>query len=97
MERLDHEENFVGPHIFRDEHSTIESLSEKQQDNRERLVSLCQDKGLTLINTWFCKEPSKLVTYRNVTTQNFEAPYTTAKFGQLDFILVNQRWKKHFL
>ena len=34
MERLDHEENFVGPHIFRDEHSTIESLSEKQQDNR---------------------------------------------------------------
>ena len=41
----------------------------------------------------FQKESARLVTYRNVTRPNFSAPYTTDHYAQLDFVLINQRWK----
>ena len=34
------------------------------------------------------------MTYRNVTRPNFSAPYTTDRYAQLDFVLINQPWKK---
>ena len=77
MERFPHEHDFIGSHLFRENDSTIDQLSEKQKDNRNRFVSFCQEHGLVISNTWFQKEPSKLVTYRNVAAPHFQGPFTT--------------------
>ena len=93
MERFPHEHDFIGSHIFRENDSTTDQLSEKQKDNRTRFVSFCQEHGFVISNTWFPKEPSKLVTYRNVAAPHFQGPFTTDRYAQLDYILINQRWK----
>ena len=67
-----------------------------QRRNRIEFIMFCQNHGYVVTNTWFEKPISKLVTYRNPTSLTFEPPYNTNKFGQLDFILVNQRWRNSF-
>ena len=96
QERLPHESHVVGPHVFRDEHSKIENLNDDQQRNRTEFIMFCQNHDYVVTNTWFEKPMSKLITYRNPTSHTFEPPYNTNKFGQLDFILVNQRWRNSF-
>ena len=96
QERLPHESHVVGPHVFRDEHSKIENLNDDQQRNRTEFIMFCQNHDYVVTNTWFEKPVSKLITYRNPTSHTFEPPYNTNKFGQLDFILVNQRWRNSF-
>ena len=96
QERLPHESHVIGPHVFRDEHSKIENLNDDQRRNRIEFIMFCQNHGYVVTNTWFEKPISKLVTYRNPTSLTFEPPYNTNKFGQLDFILVNQRWRNSF-
>ena len=93
MERLPHEETILGEHIFGTHEDSIDLLTEQQQDNRERFISMCQDNHLVAANTLFQKDPAKLVTYRNTTTPNFSEPFTTSRFAQLDFVLINSRWK----
>ena len=80
MERFPHEHDFIGSHLFRENDSTIDQLSEKQKDNRNRFVSFCQEHGLVISNTWFQKP-------------HFQGPFTTDRYAQLDYILINQRWK----
>ena len=80
-------------HIFREDASSIDQLSEKQKDNRSRFITFCQENGFVICNTWYQKSLSKLVTYRNVAAPNFQGPYTTDRYSQLDYVLINQRWK----
>ena len=80
-------------HIFREDASSIDQLSEKQKDNRSRFITFCQENGFVICNTWYQKSLSKLVTYRNVAAPNFQGPYTTDRYAQLDYVLINQRWK----
>ena len=92
-ERLPHEHDIVGPHIFRQPDSSIDRLSSKQLDNRIRFVSFCQEHGFIVCNTWFQKELSKLVTCRNVATPAFQSPFTDDRYAQLDYCLINRPWK----
>ena len=93
LERLPHEQDIIGMHIFREDASSIDQLSEKQKDNRSRFITFCQENGFVICNTWYQKSLSKLVTYRNVAAPNFQGPYTTDRYAQLDYVLINQRWK----
>ena len=93
MERLNHEQNIMGEHVCRTIDDYIENLNQQQQDNRQRFIDLCQQHDLLVANTLFEKEPAKLITYRNATNPSFAPPYTTDRFGQLDFILINSKWK----
>ena len=74
MERLPHETETLGEHLFREDESRIEQLSLAQQDNRTRFISFCQEHDLTVVNTLFQKDKSKLITYRNVAAPNFHPP-----------------------
>ena len=93
MEQLPHEADVLGMHIFRTENDHIDLVSNKQQDNRSRFMDLCHEHNLVVTNTLFEKDLSKLITYRNATTPQFSPPFTTERFAQLDYILINSRWK----
>ena len=93
MEKLPHEDMILGEHIFGTHEDRIDLLSEQQKDNRERFLSMCQDNRLVVTNTLFQKDPAKLVTYRNPTTLSFSEPDTTSRFAQLDYMLINTKWK----
>ena len=90
MKRLAYETQTLGEHVFGEDGSRIEQLSLAQQDNRTRLISFCQDHDLTVVNTLFQKDKSKLITYRNVAAPNFHPSYTLDRYGQLDLILINK-------
>ena len=45
------------------------------------------------MNTWRQKSQKDLITYRATNTKNFEAPFDTKRFAQMDFILANNQWK----
>ena len=93
MEQLGHESNVIGPHIFRNDTDNISQLSVNQQDNRFRFTSFCQEHELVATNTWFEKPLAKLITHRNAATPNYTPPFTTDRFGQIDYILVNHKWR----
>ena len=97
LERLPHECDMIGQHLFRDDNYGLETSSEQQIDNRTRFISFCQEHSLVVGNTWFEKEAAKLVTYRCVAAPNFQGPYTPTRYAQLDFILINKRWKNSFI
>ena len=73
----------------------METLSE--QEIRTRCISVCQEHNLVVSNTRIEKEPAKLATYRCVATPKFQGPYAPTRYAQLDFILINKRWKNSFL
>ena len=58
MERLPHETETLGEHLFREDESRIEQLSLAQQDNRTRFISFRQEHDLTVVNTLFQKDKS---------------------------------------
>ena len=80
MERHPHEAETLGEHMIRED---------------ARFIRLCQEHGLTVVNTLFQKDKSKLITYRNVAAPNFHPPtlWTPDRYGQLDFMLINKKWK----
>ena len=93
MEQLPHEIDIFGPYIFREDNSTIEQLSEQQQENRQYFAELCQERRLVVMNTMFQKDSARLITYKNTTTPNFQTPYMTDRYAQMDDICINQPWK----
>ena len=68
VDKLPHEVAILGEHIFGTHEDRIDLLSEQHKDNRERFLSMCQDKQLVVTNTLFQKDPAKFITYRNPTT-----------------------------
>ena len=64
MEQLPHEIDIFGSYIFREDNSTIEQLSEQQQENRQYFAELCQERRLVVMNTMFQKDSARLITYK---------------------------------
>ena len=93
IERLPHESDTIGPHIFKEENTDINILSKGQLDNRNRFMEYLQNYQLTPMNTWFEKPQSELITYRAEAkgVYNFEQPLTHYNYGQLDYILVHNK------
>ena len=94
MEQLPEETHVIGKHIYRHPTSTIEDLSEQQQQNRQLFIDFCMTQQMIPMNTWFEKPTPQLATYRNTTTQFFDLTRVdTRLYGQLDYILINDPWK----
>ena len=91
LERLPHEQDIIGMHIFREDTSCIDQLSEKQKDHRSRFTTFCQENGYVI--SWYQKSLPKHVTYRNVAALFFQGPCRTDRYAQLDYVLINRRWK----
>ena len=70
MEQLLEETHVIGKHIYRHPTSTIEDLSEQQQQqNRQLFIDFCMTQQMIPMNTWFEKTTPQLARYRNTTTQ----------------------------
>ena len=54
----------------------------REEGSRIEQLSLAQQDNRT-----------KLITYKNVTAANAKPPYTLDRYGQLDLILINKKWK----
>ena len=67
-------------------------LPENVQNNRTRLIELCMEHKLKIMNTQFRKRKEKTATYRTVgTTKADEVKRPTHE--QIDYILTTHRWK----
>ena len=64
MTRLPNEADILGPHIYREPDAQIETLSDKQQSNREHFVDFCMEFNYIPQNTWKDKAMHDLATYR---------------------------------
>ena len=94
LEQLPQESTIIGKHVYRESSSTIQDLSEPQQQNRHLFTDFCLSRKLIPMNTWFDKPTPLLATYRSVGTQAFNrAEININTHAQMDFILINDRWK----
>ena len=87
------EEQIIGKNTFEPKNGEqVEDMSENVQNNRERLIELCQEFELRPMNTYFQKTKEKIATYRKVgVTKTDTITYKTHE--QIDYILTTNRWK----
>ena len=97
LEQLPQECTIIGKHIYRTPTSTIQDLSEQQRQNRHLFTEFCLSRKMIPMNTWFDKPSPLLATYRNVNTTQFNrTEVDMSTHAQMDFILINDRWKNAF-
>ena len=75
----------------------VDTLSTAQLDNRSRMVEFYLENNLVISNTFFQKAEDHLVTYQAVGITNWTAPWDSSKFAQMDYIVVNNKWKMQLL
>ena len=61
------------------------------------MVEFCLEHGLVVANTLFQKSPEHLVAYLSGGVSQWGHPFHFHKYAQLDFMLVNSRWKNSIL
>ena len=64
--------------------------------SRSRIIELGSSvsvRNMILLSSTLCFRKTSPITYRNVAAPNFHPPYTLDRYGQLDFILINRKWK----
>ena len=93
IKALPHETSAIGPHTLGAHSYELDFLSEAQLDNRSRFVEFCLRHRLVVKNTCFQKTDADLVTHRSVGSNTWQPPWLLHKFGQIDFVLVNDQWK----
>lgn len=93
IKALPHETTAIGPHTLGAHSYELDFLSEAQLENRSRFVEFCLRHRLVAKNTCFQKTDADLVTHRSVGTNTWQPPWQLHKFGQIDFVLVNDNWK----
>ena len=93
VERLPGEETHIGPFIYSDGIKNIEMLSPKQLENRIMFMDFIQEHNFIAQNTWFEKPMPSLATYRRLDVPSFTDEVDLNKFAQMDFILINNKWK----
>ena len=94
LEQLPQECTIIAKHIYRTPTSTIQDLSEQQQQNRELFTEFCLSRKMIPMNTWFDKPSPFLATYRNLNTTQFSRTEIDMNtHAQMDYILINDRWK----
>ena len=94
IEQLPGENRSIGKHIYRNDASTIEQLSETQKHNRQLFTEFALTHDLIVMNTWLEKPVHKLATYRGPTTQQFSNHnINTDTHAQMDYIMINDTWK----
>jgi exonuclease III len=94
------EKRYIGEYTFEPE-TANRNRSEQTQSNRRRIIKLCIDHNLRVMNTMFRKQKEKLATYREVGTpigwtcsrQNIRLNGNPFGFEQIDYVLATERWK----
>ena len=64
-----------------------------KEKNRQNLVDFCLANDYFIANTRFNKSPDRTCTNKETRTEGFQAPWTTDRFAQLDFILAPFEYK----
>lgn len=97
MEQLPEESQVIGKHIYRQASSSIADLSESQRENRQLFSEFCISHRMIPLNTWFEKPSPLLATFRDSSTDFFQLGWIdTSTHGQLDYVLVNHKWRNSF-
>jgi hypothetical protein len=91
--RLDTEANIIGPQTFGKGTQYLEEAHPQQLDNRDRFLSFLTINSLVAISIWGPPCLNKIVTYQEPGTQGPDGIFAPEQFAQLDFIIVQQRWK----
>ena len=95
LEQLPQECTIIGKHMYRTPTSTIQDLSEQQQQNRELFTEFCLSRKMIPMNTWFDKPSPFLATYRSLNTTQFNRTEIDMNtHAQMDYILINDRWDR---
>ncbi len=90
------EKEHIGKYTFEPETAERPHLrSTMVNENREKLITLCQTHKLRVMSTMFKKQKEKLATYRNVGTPIWWEVKRGHPYGyeQMDYILTTERWK----
>ena len=93
LKALPHETGSIGPFTFGASWADLDLLSQAQLNNRARFVEFCLEKKMVVKNTFFHKPDEQLITYKAVGVQRWLPPWTLHKYAQMDFILINDKWK----
>ena len=93
IKALPHETGSIGPYTFGASWTDLDFLSQAQLNNRARFVEFCLERKMVVKNTFFQKPDEQLLTYKAVGVQRWLPPWTLHKYAQMDFILINDKWK----
>ena len=96
--RNENEKGTLGPHIFGKGHEVMEQIMERDIEgthNRNLTIDWAMGNDMVCTNTYFEKTYSKLVTFKTKSAPDeYEVWDDNEVFAQIDFIWVNDRWKK---
>ena len=68
-------------------------MSEGTLESRDKIMEFCESKKVRVMNTAFLKPPELLLTYKEMSTEGFKAPWTPSRYAQIDHVLVPNQWK----
>ncbi len=91
------EKRHIGKYTF-DAKNFKKNKNESTLLIRTLFLNLCKSADLKATNTFYAKSPEKLATYRTPEARkDLMAPFTRPYFEQLDYILIQDRWKNSIL
>eukprot|EP00975_Prorocentrum_lima_P054848 11497894-Prorocentrum_lima.AAC.1 len=90
--RLEEEHDMIGPHVFDPTRITIAEQLPETLYNRHLMLDYLIAEELRVMNTFFPKPVSKLVTYRELWADS-GPPYERGRYETLDYVLAPQRWR----
>ena len=93
IKALPHESCAAGPYTLGTENYDLDYLSPAQFANRSRMLEFCVANGFVASNTFFQKSDEQLVTHKAVGVKHWSAPWQLHKYAQMDYVLINNRWK----
>ena len=87
----------VRNYTFDPQNPSLNSQQAATRNNRDRLLGFCSANQLKLMNTFFQKQQSKLVTSREKLTRPNAEPYARHHDGylayeQMDFVSFQEKW-----
>jgi hypothetical protein len=62
------------------------------RENRRMFISMCNEMQGKVINTFFEKPDTKLITHKHAGTE-LGPPWTRGRYETLDYFIVADRWK----
>jgi len=89
----DEEQDLIGKHYLRGDADTFDRTANTTLDNRQRFLNMVNEHKVTICNTKFQKSNKQLCTHKPVQTIRAHSSWDFYHFDQIDYVLVNQRFK----
>ena len=93
IKTLPHESTSFGHYTHGASWADLDSLSPAQLENRTKFVEFSLEKTFVAKNRFLQKPPEPLITYKAVGVKTWQTPWTLHKYAQMDYLLVDDRWK----